>query len=87
MGLRTFDEWKAEVAAKLLMLPSRGRVETYDFDDQRERLVARLPALSLHALPSYLADLLVFSTFWRVDYRELAPTEEEVRAWFRGVEL
>jgi len=82
--VRSFEEWRAECALKLAQLPSRGRVGTYDFDEQREFLLMKLQTVDLSNLASFLISLYAFCAFWGVDYKELAPTEEEVVAWFRG---
>jgi len=81
--LRTFDEWRAETAAKLLMLPDRGRIDTYVFDEQRQLLAAKLQTVNLGNLAHFLIDLHRFCDLWRISPEELFPTIDEIIAWFK----
>ena len=79
---RDFGTWKSQMIAWLIQLPSKGKRETYDFDQQRNALIDKLDNLRSRWLASFLADLHRFCSFWGIQIpRELLPTQEEIESW------
>ena len=80
--MRNFGTWKAQVITWLLQLPSKGRRDTFDFDQQRNRLIDKLDNLRSRWLASFLADLHRFCNFWEIEIpKDLLPTKEEIESW------
>jgi len=83
--MRSFSEWKAQVAVWLMSLGDRGQKGEYDFRQQRDRLATRLRILRANMLPSILLDLHQFCSLWDLEFpQDLLPSQEEVREWLRG---
>jgi len=81
---RSFSAWKSEVVLWLMSLPSRGRRDTYDFDQQRNTMMTRLEYARINMLPSILIDLHRFCDFWDLEFpSKLLPSEREIREWFK----
>jgi len=80
---RSFSAWKSEVVAWLMSLESRGRKDSYDFDEQRDNVIAMLRYARTNMLSRILADLHQFCNFWDLDFpSDLLPSREEIRRWF-----
>uniref|UniRef100_A0A7J3X5D4 Uncharacterized protein n=1 Tax=Thermofilum pendens TaxID=2269 RepID=A0A7J3X5D4_THEPE len=78
---RSFHEWKAWAAAKLIEIaqkyPSSEKVRR-----DAEALLMRLQYLRVEALPSFLAMVHAAASDCG-EFLEVAPTSEEVEKWFR----
>ena len=84
-GGRTFSEWKAWCAVRLLEIRAK-----YSGDEKVARdvevLLTKLQYLRLEALPSFLL-LLHAASVDAADFLELIPLSSEVEKWFeRGGE-
>ena len=76
---RTFQQWKAWCAARLVEMARTARSDKVRAD--ADTLLTRLQYLRLEGLPSFLV-LLHAAASDDPAFLDLAPTPEEVETWF-----
>ena len=77
---RTFQQWKAWCAARLVEIAKDARDERVRRD--ADMLLTRIQYLRLEGLPSFLVTLHAAAADDPA-FLELAPTPEEVERWFQ----